>query len=146
MSSFQSKVPYTGWTKSLIEFATFDTTPEFVAARALDNSSDLSWWYRNDPAKWTLLTLSGKFEPDFIYERNGGTRGILEIKAEFLWSAPGSEARVKSETACEWVAAQNEFSQENGGPMWEFATVIDADVAGTGHLDDLRSVAIISEP
>lgn len=139
MSTFEPRRPYSGWTRCLVDFAVFDTLPELLVARALDGSTDVRWWLRNDPVVFRIDTPVGAFEPDFLYERaNEPIRGILEVKADFLWDGPNSKERRKAEAACSWTTAVNGASD---GTRWEFALVIADDIAESPHIDALRAVA-----
>lgn len=143
--AFAKAQPYGDWGKCLVDFATFDSYPEFQAAVALDSSTGIDWWLRNDPPCFRINTPIGWFEPDFIYGRSSGIRGVLEVKGDFLWQGPESPEEIKAESACEWVRAQNALAGE-GGTNWEFALVIDDDVADASHIDALRAVAKRKEP
>jgi type III restriction enzyme len=139
VSDFEAHRAYAGWTRCLVDFVVFDTLPELHAARALDASTDVRWWLRNNPVVFHIDTPVGAFEPDFLYERTkGSTRGILEVKGDFLWDGPNSKDRHKAQAACSWTEAVNAAST---GPRWEFAVVIAEDVPDAPHIDALRAVA-----
>ena len=139
MSHFEPRRPYGGWTRCLVDFVVLDTLPELQAARALDDSTDVHWWLRNDPVVFHIDTPVGAFEPDFLYERTKGSiRGILEVKGDFLWDGPQSKERHKAQAACSWTQAVN---GESAAPQWEFALVVAEDVADAPHIDALRAVA-----
>ena len=144
MSDFEPYRPYGGWRRCLVDLAVFETLGELRAARALDASTDVNWWLRNDPVVFRIDTPVGGFEPDFLYERaKNPIRGILEIKGDFLWDGPQSKDRRKAQAACSWTEAGNAAST---GPPWEFALVIDDDVPGAPHIDALRAVACSRVP
>lgn len=139
MSEFEPKRPYSGWSRCLVDFVVFDTFPELLAARALDGSADVRWWLRNEPVVFRIDTPVGSFEPDFLYERSHNSiRGILEVKADFLWDGPNSKDRRKAQAACNWTTAVN---AESDGARWEFALVVADDVQDAPHIDALRAVA-----
>src|SRR5262249_19931327 len=138
-TDFEPGRPYSGWVRSLVPLATFDSEPELVAAIALDSSNDLEWWLRNDPPRFALPTPIGGFEPAFIYGRQRGGRpvhGILEIKGDYLWHGPESSEGIKATAACDWVRHQNAIV---GHTIWEFATVLASDVGSAPHIDALRN-------
>jgi hypothetical protein len=139
VNDFEPRRPYGGWARCLVDFVVFDTLPELLAARALDGSSDVRWWLRNDPVVFRIETAVGAFEPDFLYERaNDPIRGILEVKGDFLWDGPNSKDRRKAQAACSWTAAVN---AESDGARWEFALVVAEDIPDAPHIDALRAVA-----
>ena len=139
MTGFEPHRAYGGWSRCLVDFVVFDSLPELLAAKALDASTDVRWWLRNDPVVFRIDTPVGVFEPDFIYERSrDATRGVLEIKGDFLWDGPNSKERRKADAAQSWTIAVN---SAGGKPMWEFALVLAEDVPGAPHIDALRHVA-----
>ena len=92
-------------------------------------------------------TPVGGFEPDFIYERSGTvTRGLLEIKGDFLWSGPDSKDQRKARAACAWTTAVNAAARDHGDVPWEFAVVLAEDVPTAAHLDGLRAIARTRAP
>ena len=111
----------------MYEAASFDTEPEFHAAKMLDTDATVDWWLRNDPVLLRIPTPAGYFEPDFVYKltaKAGSRMRILEIKGEHLWNGPGSIARIKAESAASWARAISEAAIR---PPWEFHEVLGQD-------------------
>ena len=69
--------------------------------------------------------------------------GILEIKGELFWDGEGSEARIKAETACEWVKA---VRKAGWSEQWQFAIVLEQDALQASSLESMVSNAQRREP
>lgn len=132
------RVPIGGWNKCIHNSARFDTRGEFLTAVILDQSKAVEWWARNDPPRIKVPTPIGGFEPDFFYATADGDCGVLEIKGDVLWSPEGSDARIKSEAAKNWVDSINAV---NNAAVWKYALVIDDDILGKVALEELLKVA-----
>jgi len=137
-SSAAVRVPIGGWIKCIHASARFDTQGEYRTAGILDQSKAINWWSRNDPARVKVPTPIGGFEPDFFYATTNGDYGLLELKGDVLWSPEGSDARVKSEAAKNWVASINSVSKDAN---WHYSLVIDDDISGKIALEELLKVA-----
>jgi Endonuclease domain len=139
------RLPISGWQRSVYAAARFDTGGELQAARLLDASGKVEWWLRNDPAIFRIPTPVTNFEPDFIYRIKGNPAGmgILEIKGELFWDGEGSEARIKAETACEWVKA---VRKAGWSEQWQFAIVLEQDALQASSLESMVSNAQRREP
>lgn len=131
------RVPIAGWKKCVHAAARFDTEGEYIVARTLDQSESVDWWCRNDPPRVRIPTPIGWFEPDFLYRTVDGVNGVLEIKADILWSPTGSDARIKSHAAKRWTETLNVVE----GQRWSYALVIDDDARDKGSLEQLLEVA-----
>jgi hypothetical protein len=134
MRPFPRRVPIAGWKRCVHEAASFDTPAEFHAACLVDDSPEVEWWFRNEPAQVRIPTPVGGFEPDLVYGRRT-TDGIeiclLEVKGEFLWDGEGSKPRIQASTACEWVRA---IRSTGKGPQWSFAMILEQDVLEASSL------------
>jgi hypothetical protein len=138
------RIPIQGWRKCIHAAAAFESKGEYAAAILLDESRDVTWWMRNDPAILRIPTPAGFLEPDFVYLREtAGTRiqGMLEIKGDVFWDGEGSDARIKSRAACEWVRAANRAAPQC---PWTFAVVLDEDAVRSDSLEGLLRVSLNS--
>jgi hypothetical protein len=136
------RVPISGWKRCVHEAASFESPGEYKTACLLDDAAGVEWWLRNDPVLFTIPTPVGNFEPDFLYrlQRSSGNAamGILEIKGEIFWDGEGSMARIKADTACEWVRA---LRQTDATPDWQFAVVLEQDAFEANSLQALLANA-----
>lgn len=140
------RIPIRGWKKCLHEAAAFESRGEYAAASLMDDAASVAWWVRNDPAIFRIPTPIGNFEPDFVYfvERDGRSAyGILEVKSDVFWDGPGSDARVKANSAREWVRAVNAAAEI---VPWEVAIVLDQDAISAASLEALRDIALLRYP
>lgn len=138
------RIPIQGWKKCIHAAAAFESKGEYAAALLLDQSRDVTWWMRNDPAILRIPTPAGFLEPDFVYLRETGgkaTQGLLEVKADVFWDGDGSEARVKARAACEWVRAVNLATPDH---PWRFAVVLDEDAVRSRSIEELLRVSLVS--
>ncbi|WP_262296845.1 hypothetical protein [Microvirga sesbaniae] len=136
------RIPIGGWKRCIHDAASFESEPEFRAAKLLDADSSVIWWLRNDPVIFRIATPAGFFEPDFLYsaKRLGlQINGVLEIKGENLWGAPGSEARIKASSARLWAAAIHSAGHD---PLWEFHEVLGQDAKNAKTVSEMLSQAV----
>lgn len=139
---FERHLPIGPWERCVFEACIFDNYQEFRAALALDRSESIVWWMRNDPAVFVIPTPVGGFEPDFLYLRNLSglsVRGALEVKGDFLWTAPEQPDRIKARAAGEWVKKANEICPQD---PWELAVVGDQEAKAAVHLGELLDAAV----
>jgi len=100
---------YRGWRQSGHEAYAFDSEPEALAAKLLDQATEVEWWVRNAPVRLEIDTPAGRYRPDFLVKfvtDNGVSYLILEAKADFRWEDPLSEERLKNRAAREWSERQ----------------------------------------
>lgn len=138
---FEKHLPIGPWRRCVLEACVFDNYQEFRAALALDRTESVLWWIRNDPVVLSIPTPVGGFEPDFLYLRNPSNRiirGALEVKGDFLWSAPEQPDRIKALAAAEWIKKANEICP---GEPWELAVVGDQEAKTATHIGDLLAAA-----
>lgn len=138
------RVPIGGWKRCAYNAASFETSPEFHAAKLLDNDKSVVWWLRNDPVQLRIPTPAGYLEPDFVYlcEVKGVKKmRVLEIKGEHLWNGPGSLARIKAGGAVSWAKAIRDADIE---PVWEFHEVLGQDALESLTLGSMLDKAEVS--
>jgi predicted RecB family nuclease len=129
--------PYRGldgheWRKSPHAAYMFDAFEEVLLAWKLDHSSDVSWWFRNEPRRFRIQTPAGTYSPDFIASI-AGTIWLIEVKGSIFWDGPASEARLKASAAAKWAAAQTAL----GGIPWAYGVALDVDVRNAGSWEAL---------
>jgi hypothetical protein len=134
------RVPIGGWKRCVYNAASFESAPEYHAAKILDSDSSVSWWLRNDPVQLRIPTPAGYMEPDFLYfMKTSKTMRLLEVKGEHLWNGPGSSARVKAAGVAAWAKAIAEAKIE---PSWEFHEVLGQDVEASLTLGSMLDKAV----
>lgn len=140
---FRKHVLYGPWQRCVHSSCIFDTFGELLVARALDNSQEIVWWMRNDPAQLVIPTPAGNFEPDFLYFAQRAAievTGILEVKGESFYEDPTSRGRLKATAAVSWTQAANSYSG------WEFILLGDQETRTVIDLPSIRNEAYIYEP
>ena len=140
------RAPIGPWSRSVTTGAILDGAGEYRTAWILDHSGAVTWWLRNDPAQLRVPTPIGNHEPDFVFSRTLDGREelwMLEIKGEYLWDPPTSDARVKAKAARTWASALNVAA---GRETWHYGLVLADDVTDCNTLEDLLSVAVLAAP
>ena len=129
------------WTRSAHEAARFDSRGEVHLARLLDQSPDVEWWARNDPARFALQTPIGGYEPDFLARLPGPEFRVLiaEVKWGDLWAPLDSDARLKARAADVWSGMVNGTEEE---VVVEHFVILDEDVMNADSLQDVRDWAL----
>lgn len=92
--------------RSHVNHCVFDSTWEASDMFALDRSSCITAWVKNDHLGFEILYVFGgivrKYRPDFLIRLANGTMLVLEVKGQDT-----EEARIKHEFLAEWVNAVN---------------------------------------
>jgi hypothetical protein len=112
---FKPRQLYQGWSRSGHRAYAFDSEPEALLARLLDQTEDIVWWVRNAPPRFEIDTPAGRYRPDFVVKLPGGEDGpylILEAKADYRWEEPTGEARLKNRAAREWAEQQKALGHD----------------------------------
>ncbi|MDD1449784.1 hypothetical protein NHF48_000735 [Sphingomonas sp. H160509] len=138
------RVPIKGWSKCVYEAASFESNPEYCAAKLLDADSSVIWWLRNDPVRLRIPSPAGFLEPDFLYSKTINGRqviAVLEVKGEHLWNGPGSVARIKAAGAKAWARA---IAEAKVDPEWHFHEVLGQDVESSHTLASMLDKAVLS--
>ncbi len=131
-----SRIPITGWRRSVHLAVPLDVRPEFSIARILDRDDEVEWWARNDPPRLRIPTPVGNYEPDFVVRTKDGRMMILEVKGANHWKPPDSDPRVKARATDAWCAAA---SQPPGAEQWLHVVALDADIEQAATLHDVVS-------
>lgn len=129
--------PLTGWARSVLSLARFDSAPEFEMARRLDRMKGVRAWFRNDPAQCVLSTSRGLHAPDFIVWRSDTTTNgtlLLEIKGEHLYT-PDSLADAHARDLRIFATTLNAA----GLTVFDTALVLGSDVAAVRTLEDIHA-------
>lgn len=131
------RIPCDGWNRCTHSAAHFDSRPEFLMARLLDNMAGVDAWLRNDPDQLSIPTLVGRHGPDFVvWTEHGGEQQIMlvEVKGEYLWEPRKSDSWVRSRDLHLWVEKVN---SEIGKAAFKAAVVLGGDVDQCTTLEDL---------
>lgn len=126
---FARGVAYNGWQKSLYEFAWFDTSPEFKAARAVDGDPNVVVWarlHRGDiPITWTIE--GREYNPDLIViERDGGSQVCWLVETKQNREMTSAEVAGKRRAARTWANTVTNSGQVEG--RWQYLLLSEDDV------------------
>jgi hypothetical protein len=129
-----------GFQRSLHPAYSFDVIPEYRVALALDRSSQIDWWVRNQPRRMRIDTPAGRFFPDFIvFPLPSGAEPpvtwLLEVKGDLYWDPPDSPARVKSRAATEWCRRQPETLPSR----WRHGVILESETESCDTWEDILS-------
>ena len=121
---------YDGWKKNLYEFAWFDSSTEFAAAKAIDKGAAVTVWARlhkgDIPITWTE---SGReYNPDFVVVENG-TDGkpvhwLVETKMDK--EVTGEEVTAKRKAAVTWSNTVSNSGKVDGS--WRYLLLSETDM------------------
>ena len=104
---FKVRQLYRGWSRGGHRAYAFDSEPEALLAKLLDQADGVEWWVRNSPTRFEIDTPAGRYRPDFVIKFTDGRYLILEAKADFRWEEPTGDARLKNQAAREWAKLQS---------------------------------------
>ncbi|WP_170308928.1 DEAD/DEAH box helicase [Pseudonocardia hierapolitana] len=103
---------YSGWRKSVLPVASFDTnSTERALAEILDGATDIAWWLRlqaTDPA-FIELDTGGRYYPDFIAIDTSRVHWLIEGKSDR--DVTRRDVEDKRGAAEEWARFVNDDSR-----------------------------------
>lgn len=122
---------YSGWTKNLYEFAWFDSSTEFAAAKAIDKGTAVTVWARlhkgDIPITWT--ECGREYNPDFVVVEKG-TDGrpvhwLVETKMDK--EVTSEEVAAKRKAAVTWSNTVSNSGKVDG--PWRYLLLSETDMA-----------------
>lgn len=119
-SEVKNKV-FKGFKKACHTLYKFDSNPERMFARVLENDSSVLKWMRPSPKQFNLYygpSGTTKYEPDFIVEITDKIY-MVEVKAAYMVAT--EEVQQKAQAALEYCRAATEWNLANEGKAWEYA-------------------------
>lgn len=128
---------YRGWIKGVHEAYAFDSEPEALAAKLLDQAAEVGWWVRNAPVRFEIDTPAGRYRPDLLVELPDGGKSaflILEPKSDERWEDPLGEERLKNRAAREWADRQRAAGHEIG-----IGLALESDIRRSASWAELRA-------
>ncbi|TFV91182.1 DEAD/DEAH box helicase family protein [Blastococcus sp. CT_GayMR16] len=137
--TFRRGVAFNGWMRNLYEFAWFDSSPEFKAARAVDDDQNVIVWarlHRGDiPIMWTIE--GREYNPDLVViEEIDDQRTCWLVETKMNREMTSAEVVAKRRAALTWANTVNNSGQADG--KWRYLLLSEDDVddaAGSwGHM------------
>lgn len=127
--AFDKRTAFNGWERCLYTHAWFDSTPEFKAAGAIDEATDVTVWARlhiNDvPITWT--GSGRRYNPDFVVIEETGNKQhgwLVETKADRDMTT--AEVADKRKAARKWANTVN--SSPDVHMEWRYLLLSEQDV------------------
>lgn len=128
---------FVGYKKSLFPELNFDSDPERRFSAILEDSPQVSRWFKPTTNDIMIFYESGKeYEPDFIVETDNKML-LVEIKAEK--DVNDSGVQNKASAAKLWCQYASEHALKNGGKAWKYLLIPDIEVLSNATLDALTS-------
>ena len=112
-----TKILFTGLKKSVFSKTKFDSRPELLLARVLENDTDVIKWLRPNIKDFNLVYNRNKYyEPDFVVETYDCCY-LVEVKGED--KLEDADVIAKKERAIKYCALASKWAIENGHKEWK---------------------------
>lgn len=130
VETFQKGLAYNGWSKALYEYASFDSSTEYTAAKAIDAAGSVVVWarlHRGDiPITWT--TAGQQYNPDFVViEDVDGQRHCWLVETKMDKDISSGEVIAKKAAAETWANTITN-SGKVGDDQWHYVLLSETDV------------------
>lgn len=111
-------VLFEGIKKGVFSATKFDSKPELILARVLENDPIVQNWLRPAPAEFNITYNRGKrYEPDFVVETNNSFY-IVEVKGEDKIDSAGVIS--KSNRAVQFCKVATNWANATGRKPWKY--------------------------
>ncbi|QGP90585.1 hypothetical protein GKZ92_22990 (plasmid) [Gordonia sp. 135] len=130
VETFQKGLAYNGWSRALYEYASFDSSTEYTAAKAIDAAESVAVWARlhikDIPITWT--TAGRQYNPDFVViEDVDGTRHCWLVETKMNKDITSGEVIAKKAAAETWANTITN-SGKVGDDQWHYVLLSETDV------------------
>lgn len=104
--------------RGVFSTAKFDSLPELVLARVLENDSDVQNWLRPAPQEFSITYNHGhNYEPDFVVETDGVIY-LVEVKGEDKLNDP--DVIAKKKRGIQYCEVASRWGKANGYKEWQY--------------------------
>lgn len=111
-------IVFTGIKKGVFGEAKFDSEPELVFARVLEQDNDVKNWLRPASSQFNITYNHGhRYEPDFVVEVEDLIY-LVEVKGEDRMG--DADVTAKKERAVRYCKAVSEWGKANGYKQWQY--------------------------
>lgn len=111
-------VLFEGIKKGVFSATKFDSKPELILARVLENDPIVQNWLRPAPAEFNITYNRGKrYEPDFVVETNNSFY-IVEVKGED--KIDSADVVSKSNRAVQFCKVATNWANATGRKPWKY--------------------------
>ncbi|WP_162877248.1 DEAD/DEAH box helicase family protein [Mycobacterium persicum] len=141
IETFQKGVAYDGWKRNLYEYAWFDSSPEYAAAKAIDEGEHVVVWARlhiNDiPITWT--SSGQKYNPDFVVvEEIDGKRNHWLVEIKMDKDVASEDVTAKKKAAATWAKTVTNSGKAEGD--WAYLLLSESDVKDShGNWEQMKA-------
>lgn len=111
-------VLFDGIKRGVFNTAKFDSLPELVLARVLDNDTDVQNWLRPAPREFNITYNRGRhYEPDFVVETDDVIY-LVEVKGEDKLNDP--DVIAKKTRGVQYCEVASRWGKANGYKEWQY--------------------------
>lgn len=111
-------VLFDGIKRGVFNTAKFDSLPELVLARVLDNDTDVQNWLRPAPREFNITYNRGRhYEPDFVVETDDVIY-LVEVKGEDKLNDP--DVIAKKKRGVQYCEVASRWGKANGYKEWQY--------------------------
>ncbi len=111
-------VLFDGIKRGVFNTAKFDSLPELVLARVLDNETDVQNWLRPAPREFNITYNRGRhYEPDFVVETDDVIY-LVEVKGEDKLNDP--DVIAKKKRGVQYCEVASRWGKANGYKEWQY--------------------------
>ena len=128
-------IVFTGIKKGVFEEAKFDSEPELVLARVLEQDNDVKNWLRPASSQFNITYNHGhRYEPDFVVEAENVIY-LVEVKGEDRMG--DTDVIAKKERAIQYCKAVSEWGKANGYKPWQYLFIPAGEIHGNSSFGQL---------
>ena len=128
-------IVFTGIKKGVFEEAKFDSDPELVFARILEQDNDVKNWLRPASSQFNITYDHGhRYEPDFVVEAEDMI-SLVEVKGEDRIER--EDVVAKKERAIRYCKAVSEWGRANGYKQWQYVFIPSGEVHSNSSFGQL---------
>lgn len=111
-------VLFDGIKRGVFNTAKFDSLPELILARVLDNDTDVQNWLRPAPREFNITYNRGRhYEPDFVVETDDVIY-LVEVKGEDKLNDP--DVIAKKKRGVQYCEVASRWGKANGYKEWQY--------------------------
>ena len=126
---------FDGITKGVFDTAKFDSYPELLLARILENDSDVKNWLRPAQKEFNITYNRGRYYvPDFVVETDD-CFFIVEVKGEDKIN--DADVIAKSKKAIKFCEVASNWSKENSRKEWKYLFIPSKEIMPSSSFKNL---------
>jgi type III restriction enzyme len=142
VETYQRGMAYGGWSKAMYEYTSFDSSTEYVVAKAVDAGTAVSVWARLHINDVDITWTSGgrKYNPDFIVvEESDGKKTYWIVETKMNKEMTSEEVQAKKQSAVTWTNTVTSSGMTDG--TWKYLLLSEQNVADAhGNWDRMKAM------